>query len=152
MKLTAVVVAAAAVGLAGCASMSTGDGNSIASTKCDGSGACKVDVSVTACIITQYPTSLLVTTHNVNIFWELDKNSQSYQFRDVDGVTLKQPDSDFGEPQSQAHGKKYKLHDKNSKARPGEQLTYPYRINVQYQFGGQWLDCPEQDPTIINQG
>ncbi len=152
MKFTAVVVATAAVGLAGCASMSaTGDGT-IASTKCDGTGACKVDVSVTACIITQTPTSLLVTAHNVNIFWELDSASQSYRFRDRDGVALKQPDDDFNLPESQGNGKMFKLHDKNSKAKPGQQLTYPYRINIQYPFGGQWLDCPEQDPIIINQG
>ncbi len=101
MKFTAVVVATAAVGLAGCASMSaTGDGT-IASTKCDGTGVCKVDVAVTACIITQTPGSPPVTAHNVNIFWELDSASQSYRFRDRDGVALKQPDDDFNLPESQ---------------------------------------------------
>jgi hypothetical protein len=112
-----------------------------------------VDVSVTNCSITPTPASLPVTGKNINIFWELDRASTaSYRFRETDGVTLKKPDSDFDQPQAQANGKKFKLHDKNSKAKPGEQLSYPYRINVQRSVPPNWVDCPPLDPVIVNKG
>lgn len=150
MRNTAVVVVAASLGfgLAVCAGISPAS-----AANCDGHGACKVDVSVTNCVITPAPDSLLVTGKNINIFWELDAASTaSYRFSDTDGVALKNPDSDFSEPQSQANGKKYKLHNKNSKAKPGEQLSYPYKINVQRLVPPNWVDCPPLDPVIVNKG
>jgi|ERR1022692_2067711 hypothetical protein len=153
MRHIAVVLVVAGFGLAGCTGVSTDGSNPLAN--CDGNGACKVAVSVTACAITPSPDSLPVTGHNVDIFWELDIFSAIlYRFRDGDGVTLKQQDSDFGPPAPQANNKKYKMHDQNSKAMPGQTLSYPYTINIQQwslvQFG--WVDCPLKDPTIVNQG
>jgi hypothetical protein len=148
MKSIATVVIVAGLGLTGCAGIS-----STSAANCDGTGACKVDVAVTNCVITPTPDSLTVTGKNINIFWELDNASTaSFRFRDTDGVKLKQPDSDFDEPQSQANGKKFKLHNKNSKAAPGQQISYPYMINVQRFVPPNWVDCPPLDPVIINKG
>jgi hypothetical protein len=114
-------------------------------------GECKVEVSVSFCAIT-VADSFTVTGAN-NIFWYLDDESAKYyQFRDDDGVILKQPDSDFDLPQAQPKNKKFKLHDKNSKAMPGQQLKYPYTLHIQYWALAFWADCRAPDPIIINQG
>jgi hypothetical protein len=117
---------------------------------CDGTGPCTVNVTVFQCFITPNPRSLPVTGKNVLIFWEMA--SDGYRFNDGDGIKLKQDDSDFDEPAVQDNGKKFKLRDKNSKAMPGQQLTYRYNIKVQRQFGSNWFDCPPLDPIIVNQG
>jgi hypothetical protein len=140
MRRIFVVVVVAGVGLAGCG---------LAVAACDGTGACKVDVSVTNCVITADPPSLgPVTGKNVIIFWELDITSMFYRFPD-DGVKLKTESPEFDQPEAQAIRKKFKLHDKNSLA---GQHTYPYTIKVQRLVLFQWVDCPPLDPSIVNQG
>jgi hypothetical protein len=139
MRRIFVVVVVAGVSLAGCG---------LAVANCDGRGACKVDVSVTNCVITPDPASLPVTGKNINIFWELDALSMFYRFPD-DGVKLKTSSPEFDEPEAQANRKKFKLHDKNSLA---GQHTYPYTIKVQRLVLFQWVDCSPLDPTIVNQG
>jgi len=149
MKWIATAVIAAGMGLVGMIGVSA----EAQAANCDGTGACKVDVSVNNCFITPNPASLPVKAKNVNIIWELDNDSAAnYRFNDPDGVKLKQDDSDFGQPESQAGGKKFKLHDKNSKAKPGEKLSYPYTIKVQRLVFGKWFDCPPLDPIIVNEG
>jgi hypothetical protein len=133
------------------------DDKGLLSGNCDGTGACKVDVSVTSCsaqstTLTINPDPLPVKKAN-NIFWELDQASTSlYRFRDGDGVVLKTPDSDFDGPEAQANNKKFKLHDKNSKATTGQELRYPYSINIQKLESGTWVDCKTFDPSIVNKG
>ena len=117
-----------------------------------GGGACHVLVPVNACVPAPKPDPLTVQKEN-DIFWDLDDAAKPlYQFRDNDGVILKTADSDFYAPQAQMQNKKFKLHDKNSKAQPGQQLRYPYTIHIQQLVSGNWVDCPAYDPTIINQG
>ena len=149
MRHIAIAVVVAGVGLAWGTGLSA-QVMSGAKANCDGTGACKVDVSVSDCKITPNPSSLAVTGKNINIFWELDAASaSSYRFPD-DGVKLKTPSAEFDQPEAQANGKKFKLHDKNSL--PG-QNSYPYTIKVQKQtLFIFWSDCPPLDPTIINQG
>lgn len=151
MKRIAAVVIVAGIGIAGMTEVSAqGQG---AQTNCDGTGACKVDVSVTNCFISPNVWSLPVRGKNIDIFWELDSGSAgSYRFNDGDGIKLKQNDPEFDQPESQANGKKFKLHDKNSKAKPGEKISYPYNIKVQRLFLGNWFDCPPLDPIIVNEG
>jgi hypothetical protein len=111
-----------------------------------------VTVPVNACVPAPKPDPLTVQKEN-DIFWDLDDAAKPlYQFRDNDGVILKTADSDFYAPQAQMQNKKFKLHDKNSKAQPGQQLRYPYTIHIQQLVSGNWVDCPAYDPTIINQG
>ena len=78
----------------------------------------------------------------------IEFDSQFYQFLDDKSVALKAASSEFDQPEVQANGKKFKLHDKNSLA--GEN-KYPYWIKVQrwIMFQG-WTDCPPLDPVIIN--
>jgi len=123
---------------------------------CDGTGVCKVDVSVNACLITATPNELRVTKRNgIDIFWDLDPQS-GYRFNPIDGIKLKpnQPDeSEFGDPQWLAEGKKFKLFDKNSKTTPGQKTYNNYTIKVQLKgLLGNWVDCPPLDPIIINEG
>jgi hypothetical protein len=145
MRRIAVVVAVAGVCLTGCASME-GGGGITTSDPCT-AGACKVSVDVTSCVITPKPDPLPVKGEN-NIFWELNLMSQFYQFLDDKSVALKTTSSEFDQPEVQANGKKFKLHDKNTLA--GEN-KYPYWIKVQrwIMFQG-WTDCPPLDPVIIN--
>jgi hypothetical protein len=152
MRLIAIVAIAAGLGLG-----LTACGDKPLAANCDGTGACKVDVKVTSCTstatsLTVVPDPLPVTKAN-NIFWELDSTSTAlFQFRDNDGVILKTPDDDFVDAQAQANNKKFKVHDKNSKAKPGEELRYPYSINLQKLDAGNWVDCKTFDPTIVNKG
>jgi hypothetical protein len=154
MKSIAVVVAVVGIGLAGglwIFLQGLGGGGVPKPVAPCTAGVCKVDVSVSFCAIT-VADSFSVSGEN-NIFWELDNESaKSYQFRDVDGVILKQPDSDFDLPEAKASNKKFKLHDKNSKVKPGEQLKYPYTLHIQYWALFFWADCRALDPIIINQG
>jgi hypothetical protein len=152
MRLIAIVAIAAGLGLG-----LTGCGPKSVAANCDGTGACKVDVKVTSCTSTATalsvdPDPLPVTKAN-NIFWELKHaSSDNFRFRNADGVILKTPDDDFDGPEAQADNKKFKLHDKNSKAKPGEELRYPYSINLQKLDAGNWVDCKTFDPTIVNKG
>jgi len=152
MRLIAIVAIAAGLGLG-----LTACGDKPLAANCDGTGACKVDVKVTSCTstatsLTVVPDPLPVTKAN-NIFWDLHHApSDDFRFRDVDGVILKTPDDDFDLPEAQANNKKFKLHDKNSKAKPGEELRYPYSINLQKKDAGNWVDCAKFDPTIVNKG
>lgn len=146
MRCYAVFLAVAGVGLAGCAGFSPeGGAGGSTSANCDGHGACKVSVSVTNCVITPEPEPLQVTGKNILIFWELDLGSMLYRFTD-DGIKLKTPSTEFDEPEAQAHGKKFKLHDKNSL--PGEH-RYQYAIKVQ-RLMFNWVDCPPLDPWVVN--
>jgi hypothetical protein len=126
--------------------MDGGGGGITTSDPCN-AGVCKVSVDVTSCVITPKPDPLYVKGEN-NIFWELNSTSQFYQFLDDKSVALKAASSEFDQPEVQANGKKFKLHDKNSLA--GEN-KYPYWIKVQrwIMFQG-WTDCPPLDPVIIN--
>lgn len=152
MKDVAVVMAVAALGLAGCAGILPMGGRVGTSANCDGGGACKVEVSVTECVPKPDPDPLKVTGKNVVIFWELNNiDAIFYQFRDRDGVVLKTASSEFELPETKAFNKKFKMHDKNSlKAEPT--YPYPYTINVQKLKWFQWVDCPAYDPIIVNQG
>jgi hypothetical protein len=107
------------------ACVSAQQGGGMTSPNCTGTGVCNVDVSVNNCVVTPNPQSLPVPGKNINIFWEMNSSSTAYRFRDADGIELKQYDSDFDQPESQSNGKKFKLHDKNSKARPGEKALLP---------------------------
>lgn len=143
MKNIAIAVVVAGLGLGFCTGLWAQAKN------CDGTGACKVDVSVSDCKITPTPEPLSVTGKNILIFWELDAASASmYQFPD-DGIKLKTASPEFDQPQAQANRKKFKLHDKNSL--PGKK-SYPYAIKVQKKAGQSWTDCPPLDPTIVNEG
>ena len=83
MKRIAAVLIVAAIGFAGLT------GVWAQGTNCDGTGACKVDVSVASCFITPNPPTLPVRGKNINIFWELDSDSAgSYRFNDGDGIKL----------------------------------------------------------------
>ena len=129
---------------AGCATPPGGGG--VATDNCDGSGACKLVISVTECKIAP-PPDLHVTAKNVNIFWELDMaSSVAYRFAD-DGIKLKQPSDEFDSPEPRMLNKKFKLHDKNSKV--GE-YKYEYAIKVQKLSGFKWIDCPVLDPWVVN--
>jgi hypothetical protein len=119
-------------------------------TNCDGTGVCKVDVTVVQCFITPSPRTLPVRAKNILIFWEMV--SENYRFADPDGIKLKQEDSDFDQAGALDNGKRFKVFDKNSKAMPGQQLAYPYNIKVQRYFGSKWYDCPPLDPIIVNEG
>lgn len=147
MRSNAVLLAIAGVGIAGCAGLPP-DGGTGGSTlaNCDGHGACKVRVSVTNCVITPDPETLPVTGKNILIFWELDLGSMLYRFPD-DGIKLKTPSTEFDEPEAQAHGKKFKLHDKNSLT--GEH-RYEYAIKVQRLVMFNWVDCQPLDPWVVN--
>lgn len=125
-------------------------GGAAASTACDGTGVCKVDVSVTQCFVTVNPSTLHVRAKNIDIFWEI--TSDSYRFSEADGIKLKQDDPDFDQPQSQSNGKKFKLHDKNDQAKPGQSISYPYNVKVQRLVGTQWVNCGTFDPIIVNEG
>ena len=143
-----VIVGGIAFAQAGCASAQTG--GAAPPSNCDGTGVCKVEVSVVQCFITPDPGTLPGRGRNVVIFWNM--NSADDRFNDPDGIKLKQEDSDFDQAGTQDNGRRFRVHDKNSKARPGEKLTYPYNIRVQRQMGGRWYDCPPLDPVIINEG
>jgi len=144
MKWIATVVIIAGMGVVGVLGVS----GEAQAANCDGTGACKVDVSVNNCFISPTPSSLPVKAKNVNIIWELDNDSAAnYRFTEADGIKLKQDDPEFSQPEAQANGKKFKLHDKNSKAK-----SYPYNIKVQRLVLGNWFDCPPLDPIIVNEG
>ena len=149
MRNSAIALIFAAVSLAWGATASAQTA-SATGPNCTGSGACKVDISVSDCKITTTPSSLRVTGRAINIFWELDAASaSSHRFPD-DGIKLKTPSAEFEQPEAQANRKKFKLHDKNSL--PGEH-SYPYTVKVQKQtLLFFWTDCPPLDPVIINQG
>ena len=144
-----VIVAGIVIVQAACVSAQSQVGTAT-SSNCDGTGVCKVDVSVTQCFVTPNPSTLTVRARNIDIFWEI--SDDSYRFSESDGIKLKQDDSDFDQPQSQSNGKKFKLHDKNSKARVGEKISYAYNIKVQRLVGTRWVDCGTLDPIIINEG
>ena len=152
MRLIAFVAIAAGLGLG-----LTACGDKSLAANCDGTGACKVDVKVTSCTatataLTVVPDPLPVKLPNI-IFWELDSTSTAlFQFRDDDGVMLKTADGDFHDGKALAQNKKFKMHDDNSKAKPGEEIKYPYSINIQKLESGKWVDCKTFDPTIINKG
>ena len=147
MKSVAVILAIASI-IAGCATTSGGDSGGVASPNCDGTGACKVRVSVSDCVITDTPATLDVTFKNINIFWDLDfLPSFAYQFPD-DGIKLKTASTEFDEPEAQALRKKFKLHDKNDLA--GTTHRYEYAIKVQKLEGFKWVDCPTLDPWVVN--
>jgi hypothetical protein len=150
MRSIAVVVAVAVVSLSGWFGVSAqGAGGAGAASRCTGSGACKVDVTVVNCVITPSPATLTVAARNVVIFWELDAASTSmYQFPE-DGITLKTASPEFDQPGPQANNKKFKLHNKNSLA---GQHSYPYTIRVQRLVGTQWTNCAPLDPVIVNEG
>jgi len=144
--LAAALVVASAV--AGCAGPPRGGGTDGFATHCDGSGACKVSVSVSGCVITPDPATLDVDAKNINIFWELDAaSSVSYRFPD-DGVRLKAASSEFDEPEAQGFRKKFKLHDKNTLS--GTTHRYEYAIKVQKLEWFKWVDCPILDPWVVN--
>ena len=146
MRHVAMVAIVAGLGVAGCAHAPM---EGLASDKCDGQGKCRVTVSVADCKATPSVDPLPVTAKNVNISWELNLLSGlSYQFREKDGVELKMPSAEFA-PRSTGSNKKYMLHDKNSL--PGTH-QYPYRFNIQKAVIGGYVDCPQMDPTIVNQG
>jgi len=155
MKRIAAVMIAAGIGFGGAAGVSAQvQGGAPTQNRCDGTGTCKVDVAVSLCFVTPNPYTLTVGAKDINIFWELDSHS-AYRFNPVDGIKLKpnQPDeSEFDLPESQSNGKKFKLHDKNSKAKPGEKTYNNYNIKIQVQSGGNWNDCGTFDPIIINEG
>ena len=44
------------------------------------------------------------------------------------------------------------IHNKNSKAMPGQTLEYPYTIRLQHLVFGTWYDCGPWDPSLFNQG
>ena len=156
MRQIAIVAVAAglALGLTACGEKAAPPSHV---ANCDGHGACKVDVKVNSCTpaatsLKVDPPKLPVTLPNI-IFWELDSTStELYQFRDDDGVILKTADSDFHSPKALAQNKKFKIHDDNSKAKPGEEISYPYSINIQKAESGKWVDCAKFDPTIVNKG
>jgi hypothetical protein len=166
MKLSVLVTVGAAA-LAGCATAPGQGGMSPLSSTffanpvkiCDGQGTCKIAVSVVLCVPTITPKDALIDEKNVNIFWDLTKDSEAaYRFLDNgasltnNGVTLKVPDDDFNTPAAQANGKRFKLHDKNSKARPGLTIEHPYTIRLQHLVGSTWYDCGPWDPSLFNQG
>src|SRR6185295_14358977 len=96
MKRVAVVSIIAAIGFVGMNEVSAqGQSGAATPANCDGTGACKVDVSVVQCFITPNPQSLTVRGRNVVIFWEMSNESTNYRFNAVDGIKLKQDDSDF---------------------------------------------------------
>jgi len=150
MKRIAAKVIVVGIAFAQVASVSAQTGGAATPGNCAGTGECKVEVSVVQCFITPNPSTLTVRGRNVVIFWNM--NSADYRFNDPDGIRLKQEDSDFDQAGTQDNGRRFRVHDKNSKARPGERLSYPYNIKVQRQMGGRWYDCPPLDPVIINEG
>jgi|KBSMisStaDraftv2_1062788.scaffolds.fasta_scaffold13165_6 hypothetical protein len=140
----------AVAGLTGCSSMPPGDGSGggMAGSHCDGTGVCKVAVSVNRCKIeTPVPDPLVVDKdkRNVVIQWELDHASWigGNTFA-ADGIVIKDGGSQFDQPDSSGAGKKFSLHDKNDVA--GD---FKYAIHVKSFWYG---DCPVLDPTIKNQG
>ena len=157
MKRIAAVLMVAGIAFTGTACMTVRTlGSAGPPPPCDGNGVCKIDVGVTLCYITATPSTQNVTKKNgIDIFWDLELQS-GYRFHPTDGIKIKpnQPDSsEFVDPQWLANGKKFKLTDKNSKAKPGEKSINHYSIKVQLQgIGGNWVDCGPYDPIIINEG
>ena len=122
---------------------------------CDGNGECRIEVATTLCVITANPSTQNVTKRNgIDIFWYLDPKS-AYRFHPTDGIKMKpgQPDgSEFGDAQWLADGKTFRLHDKNSRAQPGQKTANQYSITLQLQGIGGLVNCNPFDPTIINEG
>jgi hypothetical protein len=126
---------------------------------CDGKGSCNIAVSVKLCVPTVTPKNALIDEKNVIVFWDLTKDAQDvYRFVDNgdsltnNGVTLKTVDSDFSMPAAQSSGTRFKIHNKNSKAMPGQTIEYPYTIRLQHLVFGTWYDCGPWDPSLFNQG
>ena len=146
----AIIVVVCGAGLAGCADMqTTGVGGTAASDHCDGSGVCKVSISVTKCVVAiPVPDPLYVdsTAKKIDINWELDFWPWFWgnTFDSNDGIAIADPKDQFDMPEVSGGGKKFKLRDKND-----YKADFKYKVHVRSSVYG---DCPILDPTIKNQG
>ncbi|HEX6795993.1 MAG TPA: hypothetical protein VF304_19300 [Casimicrobiaceae bacterium] len=125
--------------LAGCAS-----GPVVEAQRCDASGGCNVDVTVTSCHASANVDPIEVFGRNRNIHWEI-VNSPGYTFADPGIVVGTDSTHEFVDGQIAQQGKKYILLDKNTFARND---PYPYEIKVLHDGS----PCVTVDPGIINHG
>lgn len=123
---------------------------------------CEIKVRVSfkngVCLPPQVPGAVIAhrnATDKVVMIWSLDDGTgDAPRFRfnpDKKGIDITTPYAGYLEDQGSEESQgRHRYKWKNLNPLGSSNKTFDYVVNVQHRRAGQWSDCPEADPVIIN--